>query len=86
MPPELTLVVVDSAAIVYMMPEPRARFIDYVGSLPGHWISNEGRGIVPSAAAHLPATGAPDRSEFVLALDGAALAFTGAHGQRLDWL
>lgn len=85
-PADLTLVIVDSASIVYMMPEPRARFIDYVSGLPGRWISNEGRGIVPSAAATLPATDAPDRSEFVLALDGRALAFTGAHGQRLDWL
>ena len=85
-PPELTLVIVDSASIVYMMPEPRARFIEYVSSLPGRWISNEGRGIVPSAAEKLPETGARELSEFVLALDGAPLAFTGAHGQRLDWL
>jgi Uncharacterized protein conserved in bacteria (DUF2332) len=85
-PSDLTLVVVDSASIVYMMPEPRARFIEYVTSLPGRWISNEGRGIVPSAAASLAPTSAPDRSEFVLALDGEAIAFSGAHGQRLDWL
>lgn len=85
-PKDLTLVIVDSASIVYMMPEPRARFIEYVSSLPARWISNEGRGIVPSAAAQLPETGARELSEFVLALDGNALAFTGAHGQRLDWL
>jgi hypothetical protein len=85
-PPELTLVIVDSASIVYLMPEPRARFIEYVTSLDARWISNEGRGIVPSAAAGLLHTGAPELSEFVLALDGKALAFTGAHGQRLDWL
>lgn len=85
-PTDLTLVIVDSASIVYMMPEPRARYLEYVDSLPGHWISNEGRGIVPSAAAQLPETGARELSEFVLALDGNALAFTGAHGQRLDWL
>jgi len=85
-PTDLTLVIVDSAAIVYLMPEPRARFIDYVTSLPAHWISNEGRGIVPSAAAGLAASTARELSEFVLALDGKALAFTGAHGQRLDWL
>jgi hypothetical protein len=85
-PRELALVIVDSASIVYMMPEPRAKFIDYVVSSGARWISNEGRGIVPSAAAGLPETGAPDRSEFVLALDGRALAFSGAHGQRLDWL
>ena len=85
-PSDLTLVIVDSASIVYLMPEPRVRFIDYVSSIPARWISNEGRGIVPSALAGLPDTGAPDRSEFVLALDGKSIAFTGAHGQRLDWL
>lgn len=85
-PADLTLVIVDSASIVYMMPEPRARFIDYVTSLDARWISNEGRGIVLSAAASLGPTDAPDLSEFVLALDGRAVAFTGGHGQRLDWL
>jgi hypothetical protein len=85
-PPDLTLVIVDSASIVYMMPEPRARFIDYVSSLPGRWISNEGRGIVQSAAAQLAPSSARELTEFVLALDGDPLAFTGAHGQRLDWL
>jgi hypothetical protein len=85
-PPELTLVIVDSASIVYLMPEPRARFIEYVTSLDARWISNEGRGIVPSAAATLGPPTARDRSEFVLALDGRSIAFTGGHGQRLDWL
>jgi hypothetical protein len=85
-PPELTLVIVDSASIVYMMPEPRARFIEYVTGLDARWISNEGRGIVPSAAEGLGQTGARELSEFVLAMDGRAIAFTGGHGQRLDWL
>jgi hypothetical protein len=85
-PRELTLVIVDSASIVYMMPEPRARFIEYVTGLDARWISNEGRGIVPSAAEGLGETNAAESSEFVLALDGRAVAFTGAHGQRLDWL
>jgi hypothetical protein len=85
-PSDLTLVIVDSASIVYLMPEPRARFIEYVEGLNARWISNEGRGIVPSASAGLPESGAPELGEFVLALDGRALAFTGPHGQRLDWL
>jgi hypothetical protein len=85
-PAGATLVVVTSAAIVYLTPENRARFITTVESLDARWISNEGRGIVPAAAAALGETVAPHPGEFVLALDGKPLAFTGGHGQRLDWL
>jgi hypothetical protein len=85
-PRDATLVVVTSAAIVYLMPEPRAEFIRLVESLDAHWISNEGAGIVPTAAARLAGRTAPVPSELLLALDQHPLAFTGGHGQRLDWL
>ena len=85
-PADLTLVIIDSVSIVYLMPEPRAKYIEYVTGSGARGISNEGRGIVPSAAEGLPDTGARERSEMVLALDGKALVFTGGHGQRLGWL
>jgi Uncharacterized protein conserved in bacteria (DUF2332) len=84
-PSDLRLVIVSSAAIVYLMPEPRARFIEYVGSLDATWISNEGAGIVPKAAAAVGAHIAPMAGELLLARDGVPQAFTGPHGQRLDW-
>jgi hypothetical protein len=85
-PSDATLVIVSSAAIVYMMPEPRARFIDYVRSLDATWISNEGPGIVPVAAAALDGREPPMLGGMLLALDEVPKAFTGPHGDRLDWL
>jgi hypothetical protein len=85
-PANATLVIVTSAAIVYMMPEPRAHFIDYVRSLDVTWISNEGAGIVPAAAAALDGRKAPVGGQMLLAVNEQPKAFTGPHGDRLDWL
>jgi hypothetical protein len=85
-PSDATLVIVSSAAIVYLMPDPRARFIEYVKSLDATWISNEGPGIVPVAAAALEGREPPMLGGMLLALDEVPKAFTGPHGDRLDWL
>ena len=85
-PTDATLVLVSSAAIVYLMPEPRARFIDYVRSLDATWISNEGAGIVPVAAAALYGRVSPVVGQMLLAVNEEPQAFTGPHGDRLDWL
>jgi hypothetical protein len=85
-PSDATLVVQSSAAIVYLMPEARARWIDLVSAMDGHWIAHEGPGIVPTAAAELEGRTPPETGEFVLSVDGHAVAWTGGHGQRLDWL
>jgi hypothetical protein len=85
-PANATLVVVSSAAIVYLMPEPRARFIDYVRSLDAVWISNEGAGIVPVAASALDGRTPPVLGQLLLSVDEVPKAFTGPHGDRLDWL
>jgi hypothetical protein len=85
-PGDATLVIVSSAAIVYLMPEPRTRFIEYVRSLDATWISNEGAGIVPVAAAALNGRASPVVGQMLLSLDESPKAFTGPHGDRLDWL
>jgi hypothetical protein len=85
-PPNATLVIVSSAAIVYLTPEPRARFIEYVRSLNAAWISNEGSGIVPVAAAALGDRIPPVLGQMLLSLNEVPRAFTGPHGDRLDWL
>jgi hypothetical protein len=85
-PAGIPLVIVSSAAIVYLMPEPRARFIDYVRSLEATWISNEGAGIVPVAAGKLNGRVPPVTGQMLLSVNESPLAFTGPHGDRLDWL
>lgn len=85
-PTDATLVIVTSAAIVYLMPEPRAQLIRYIESSGARWISNEGAGIVPAAKQRLEGREPPVPSELLLSLDQNPLAFTGGHGQRLDWL
>jgi hypothetical protein len=85
-PADATLVIVTSAAIVYLMPEPRAQLIQYIESSGARWISNEGAGIVPAAKERLEGREPPVPGELLLSLDQHPLAFTGGHGQRLDWL
>ncbi len=83
-PPDATLVVFHSAVLAYLSPVERSDFVDLVGGLPGHWVSNEGPAVVPGVsddAEHRPA-GAP----FVLALDGSAVAWTEGHGRELWWM
>jgi hypothetical protein len=84
-PSDATLVILSSATIVYLMPEPRARFIELVGELGARWISLDGRGLVPTADRALGDLVGP-QPQFILSLDGQPLAFAGPHGQRLDWL
>lgn len=85
-PTDATLVIVSSASIVYLMPAPRARFIEYVRALDATWISNEGAGIVPVAAAALDGRTPPVAGQLLLSLNERPQAFTGPHGDRLDWL
>ena len=85
-PADATLVIVSSAAIVYLMPEPRARFVEYVRSIDAVWISNEGAGIVPVAAAALKGRQSPVVGQMLLSVNEVPKAFTGPHGDRLDWL
>lgn len=84
-PADATLVVVTSAVLVYLTADERMRFVDEVRALDAEWISLEGIGGLPTVAAALP-DGAPDRGRFVLAANERPLAFTGPHGQSLDWL
>jgi len=81
-PREATLVVFHSAVLAYLPADDRARFVDLVRGLPGHWISNEGPEVVPSIDA--PEPPAPD--PFLLALDGRPVAWAHGHGRALWWL
>ncbi len=81
-PPGATLVVIASGVLVYLPFLERQRFIAEVRMLGARWLSLEGVGVLPKVREALPA----DAGGFVLALDEYPLAFTGPHGQSLDWL
>lgn len=86
-PSGATPVVFHSAVLAYPTPEERARFAATMRELPCRWITNEGIGVLPSVAERLEQA-APDgdRAVFVLALDERPVAFTGPHGQSVEWL
>jgi len=84
-PDAATLVVFHSAVLNYLTAQHRATFAQMVSGLPGHWISNEGVGVVPFPNHDLPEPADPTRSNFVVALDGVPMAYSGPHGQWLEW-
>jgi hypothetical protein len=83
-PTDATLVVITSGVLVYLPSAERALFAEEVRALGCRWLSLEGRAALPVVEAALPAGGS-ETGRFVLALDEHPLAFTGAHGQNLDW-
>ncbi|MFF2495148.1 DUF2332 domain-containing protein [Agromyces sp. NPDC058064] len=80
-PQHATLVVLHTAVIAYLDEAARARFAETVRELPGHWLSVEGRGIVPGIAARDDVPN--ESSDFVLALDGVQRAWAQPHGRAL---
>ncbi len=78
------LVVISSGVLVYLTAEERGLFAEAVRALDADWVSLEGRGALPRVETALPESGSgPGR--FVLALDERPLAYTGPHGESLDW-
>jgi hypothetical protein len=83
-PADATLVVFHTAVLAYVsVIEARTHFVDTVRRSRAVWISNEVPSIFPDIAARAPAP-AP-RGRFLLAVDGEPKAWTGPHGQSLDW-
>ncbi|UDY22269.1 DUF2332 domain-containing protein [Nocardioides sp. Kera G14] len=84
-----TVVVFHSAVIAYLTPEDRLRFEALVRGLVAdgmcHWVSNEGKRVIPSITATGPVI-PEEKQMFVLGLDGQALAHTHGHGRFMRWL
>ncbi len=80
-PTGATLVVITSGVLVYLPSLERKRFVAAVRELGAHWLSLEGVAVLPSVRDALP----DGDGQFVLALDEHPLAWTGPHGQSLDW-
>lgn len=83
-PADATLVIFHSAVLPYVSPKAHARFARLVAELGAVWISNESPEVMPEIAAKLDREPPPDR--FLLSVDGEPVAFTGAHGQSIEWL
>jgi hypothetical protein len=85
-PREATLVVLHSAVAAYLSAEDRERLVSLVGSLPGHWLSNEGPQVLPLPVPAPPREGsAVGAAPFLMALDGQPVAWTHGHGRALAW-
>jgi hypothetical protein len=85
-PSDATLVVFHSAVLTYVTPEKRQEFVDQVTALRGHWISNEGSGVLPAVTAQVPASRKDFHHRFLTALDGRPVAWSGPHGQSIELL
>ncbi|MHB1171144.1 MAG: DUF2332 domain-containing protein [Lacisediminihabitans sp.] len=81
-PPDATLVLITSGVLVYLPYLERLRFVTAARELGAHWLSLEGIAVLPEVQLALP----PASGTFVLALDEHPLAYTGPHGQSLDWI
>lgn len=84
-PSAATPVVFHSAVLAYLPPEDRETFAAAMRELPCRWISNEAVGVLPSVAERLDRPVPEDRTVFALALDEQPVAFTGPHGQFVEW-
>lgn len=80
------VVVFHSAVIAYLDDPGRRRFAammaDLVDSGACHWVSNEGRRVLPGVTGDLDVPS----GRFVLGVDGRAVAHTHGHGRSLTWL
>jgi hypothetical protein len=82
-PTDATLVVFHTAVLAYVTPrEARMRFAEAMRRSRAVWICNEVPQIFPDIAAQALT---PPRGRFLLAANGMPKAWTGPHGQSLDW-
>ena len=83
-PSDATLVIFHTAVLGYVLPRSaREQFAATVKQIGAEWISNEAPGVFPSIAEKAPP--APARGRFLLARNGTPVAWTGPHGQSIDW-
>lgn len=84
-----TVVVFHSAVIAYLEPDDRLMFDAIIRGLVAdgrcHWISNEGKSVLPSVTRTGPPI-PPEKPTFVLGIDGHAVAHTHGHGRSMRWL
>ena len=83
-PKDIALVVYHTAVLGYVASQAdRDAFAETVRRTGAVWISNEPPSVYPQLARAVPPRPGPDR--FLLAVDGRPVAWTGPHGQSIDW-
>ncbi|MGX1807378.1 DUF2332 domain-containing protein [Nocardia sp. NPDC055321] len=82
-PRDVPVLVFGSAVLTYLEPGRRAEFRELVRSLPCHWITNEGAGVLEFGGGAPPVARAG--ATMVLALDDRAMGYAGPHGQWVEW-
>jgi hypothetical protein len=84
-PRELQLVVYHTAVLGYVPSQSdRDAFARAVARTGAVWISNEAPSVFPELAQAAPSP--PGPGHFLLAVDGKPVAWTGPHGQSIQWL
>src|SRR6266516_7086552 len=79
-----TLVVFHTAVLVYVASKAhREQFAKAMRRSRAVWISNEVPGVFPDLAKAAPP--ASRRGLFLLAVNGSPVAWTGPHGESIDW-
>jgi hypothetical protein len=85
-PAGATLVVVALGTLIYLPPADRERVVERTAELGARLVTLEPVAALPRVEAAIGGRVAPERTPFLLALDGIPLAFSSAHGDRLSWL
>ncbi|GGI47214.1 hypothetical protein BCL57_001914 [Agromyces flavus] len=83
-PADATLVVFHTAVLAYVDAPGRAHFAEHVRRLPGHWLSVEGRTVMPGIRVREDVPN--ESSDVVVALDGVQLAWAQPHGRAVRWV
>jgi hypothetical protein len=85
MPRDTTRVIFHTAVLAYVTsPDERAEFARSAASLCDVWISNEAPRVFPEIATRAGARSPP--GQFLLAVNGAPVAWTDPHGASLEWI
>jgi hypothetical protein len=83
-PQNATLVVFHTAVLSYIPHQPlRDDFATHMLASGAVWLSNESPRVFPQFATGLTA---PENGKFLLCRNGKPLAWTGPHGQSIDWI
>ena len=83
-PTDATLVVFHTAVLAYLDVAGRQKFVDSLQAIDAVWVSNESQWVFPHIDRKLPVE--VPHGRFILSVNGEPVAFTGPHGQAVEWI